>query len=254
MSESGPLLQARSISKHYGAVHALTDLSLDLYRGEVVALVGDNGAGKSTLAGILSGTITPTSGELRMNGEVVSFSSSREARDRGIEMVFQDLALAPDLTVAENMYLGRERIRGPRFVGWLDRKRMNEESEAALERLSIRVRSVRAECRAFSGGQRQAVAIARAVTWSTQVLLLDEPTAALGVEQQDRVASLIREAAAKGLGVLVISHNIQQVLDVADRVVVLYHGRAVADLPAAGTTVEEVIGFITGASVERRLS
>lgn len=254
MSESGPLLQARSISKHYGAVHALTDLSIDLYRGEVVALVGDNGAGKSTLAGILSGTITPTSGELRMNGEVVSFSSSREARDRGIEMVFQDLALAPDLTVAENMYLGRERIRGPRFVGWLDRKRMNEESEAALERLSIRVRSVRAECRAFSGGQRQAVAIARAVTWSTQVLLLDEPTAALGVEQQDRVASLIREAAAKGLGVLVISHNIQQVLDVADRVVVLYHGRAVADLPAAGTTVEEVIGFITGASVERRLS
>lgn len=249
MDSNVPVLEASNITKRYGAVHALTDASIRLHAGEVVALVGDNGAGKSTFAGVLAGSIRPTSGQLRLDGKPVEFGSPHDARDLGIEMVFQDLALAPDLAVAENMFLGRERTRGPKFFGWLDRPRMNAESAAELERLSIQIRSVRAKCRGFSGGQRQAVAIARAVIWSRKILLLDEPTAALGVKQQGQVSRLIGEASTRGLGVLLISHNMQQVLEVCDRVVVMYQGRVAASLSTAEVTTDEIVSYITGAAL-----
>lgn len=242
------LLSARGIAKNYGPVNALGGVDMDLHAGEVVGLVGDNGAGKSTFAGVLSGSVQPTSGTLTLDGVPVEFHSPEDARDLGIEMVFQDLALAPDLTVAQNIFLGRERIKGPRLFGWLDRKEMNRVSAEELEKLSISIRSVKARCRAFSGGQRQAVAIARAVTWSRKVLLLDEPTAALGVKQQAQVLQLVREAADRGLGVVLISHNMQQVLEVCDRVVVLFQGRATANLRASETSIEEIVAYITGAA------
>lgn len=244
-----PLLRVTNVTKRYGAVQALSGVDFELRAGEVVGLLGDNGAGKSTFTGVLSGSVRPTTGEMWLDGERVELGSPHEARDRGIEMVYQDLALAPDLTVAENMFLGREITRGPAFLGWLDRKAMNARSADELDRLSVRIRSVKARARAFSGGQRQAVAIGRAVTWSTKVLLLDEPTAALGVRQQELVGNLIREAAERGLGVVLISHNMQQVLELCDRVVVLFHGRPVADLPTAGTDVNEIVSHITGAAL-----
>lgn len=245
-----PLLTARGIAKSYGPVKALKSVDLDLHAGEVLGLVGDNGAGKSTLAGILSGSVHPTGGTLTLDGKPVEFHSPEDARDLGIEMVFQDLALAPDLTVAQNIFLGREKTKGPRMFGWLDNKAMNQSATEELEKLSISIRSVKARCRAFSGGQRQAVAIARAVTWSSKVLLLDEPTAALGVKQQAQVLKLVREAADRGLGVVLISHNMQQVMEVCDRVVVLFQGRAAASLTAADTSVDEVVAHITGSTQE----
>lgn len=242
LSREPPLLEARHISKDYGIITALDDVSISLRRGEVVGLVGDNGAGKSTLANILCGATKPTQGELLVDGRVQHFASPAEARAAGIEMVYQDLSLAEDLSVADNLFLGRE-ITGS--LGWLDRRQMEREASKELERLSISLASVRVPCRMLSGGQRQAIAIARAVVWSSSALLLDEPTAALGVEQQARVENLIREIADRGLVILLISHNLPQVMRACDRIIVLWRGQIATILSQEEATLENLERWIT---------
>jgi simple sugar transport system ATP-binding protein len=247
------VFSARGITKHYGHVHALRGVDLDIYPGEVVGLVGDNGAGKSTLVGILSGAAQPTSGQLTFCGEDVSFDSPLAARQRGIETVYQDLALALDVPIWANLFLGREKLRPGLLgrLGWLDRKQMISDAEQQLIETKIRIRSPLVRAEALSGGQRQAIAVARAVSWGSRLVLMDEPTAALGVEQQHRVGELITNVAATGLPVLLISHNLPQVKELCDRVLVMYQGRIVADLNPKELEVEEIIRWITGAAVER---
>ncbi len=249
-TEREPVLAVHRVHKEYGAIRALEDVHLSLNAGEVLGLVGDNGAGKSTLAGILSGAISPSEGELFVEGTRRVFRSPHDARDLGIEVVFQDLALAPDLTVAENIFLGREiSTQGGRWLGWLNRRAMERRSKEELQLLSIRIQSVKTPCRALSGGQRQAIAIARAVLWSSKVLILDEPTAALGVEQQAQVARLITDVASRGVGIILISHNMPQVLELCDRVVVLYRGRIATTLYRGDYDIEQVVKWITGAAL-----
>lgn len=246
-----PILEGRDLSKQYGVIHALTDVSFKLHAGEVVGLVGDNGAGKSTLLGILSGAIPPSGGEVYVEGERRILESPLDARLLGIETVFQDLALAPDLSISDNIFLGRERlVSGPRrWLAWLDRAGMADYSTELLARLSIQLgRRTSARARSLSGGQRQAVAIARAFAWSSKVLLLDEPTAALGIEQQQHVAQLVADVAQHGLGVMLVSHNLPQVLELADRVLVLRRGRLVIELPKQATDLDEVVRWITGSA------
>lgn len=254
---AGPqgVIEARGVSKSYGAVRALDNVSLSLHAGEVVGLVGDNGAGKSTLTGILSGAIAPTAGGVFVDGRKQSFRTPHDARNAGIETVFQDLALAPDLTVSDNLFVGREQLSPSLgWLGWLARREMERRSEAELAKLSIRIRSVRARCRALSGGQRQAIAIARGVIWSSKALLLDEPTAALGVEQQAQVGRLIREVADRGIAIMLISHNLPQVLEVCDRIVVLWRGQLVANLSRQDCDLDHVVQWITGAALAKKAS
>ena len=215
------VLAARGISHFYGSLAALQDVDIEVRRGEVVGLVGDNGAGKSTLLKILCGAVRPTEGSLFVDGEEVSFHSPRESRDKGIEVVYQDLALATELTIAENIFLGREtRRRG--FVGRrlrvLDRPAMAKEAGRALSTLGIGISDVRARTGLLSGGERQAVAVARAVTWGQKVLLLDEPTAALAVVEQRKIEDLVREVKKQDVGVILVSHNLRQVYELCDRV------------------------------------
>jgi ABC-type sugar transport system ATPase subunit len=257
MNESGaPVLATRGISKRFGSIEAVRSVDIEVSAGEVVGLVGDNGAGKSTLVNMLSGSLQPTSGSILLNGEEVHFRSALEARGRGIETVYQDLALALELTVWANLFLGREKTVGGVLgrLGWLDRKAMSRVAQKSLERTRIRIGSVQSKPGQLSGGQRQAIAVARAVTWGSKILLLDEPTAALGVEQQQRVAELIRTVSGEGLPVLLVSHNLLQVNALCDRVLVLFQGRLIANLrPAeAGGSVEEIVSWITGAALTRR--
>jgi ABC-type sugar transport system ATPase subunit len=246
-----PVIEVRAVTKRYGALTALHGVDLALDSGEVVGLVGDNGAGKSTLVKVVSGATAPTSGEVYVDGRRVTFRSPVDARRHGIETVYQDLALTPDLTVSENLFLGRElRRRGPLWpTRMLDRGRMNREARAQLQRLGIRIDAVNVLATSLSGGQRQAIAVARAVAWGRRVILMDEPTAALGVEEQQKVAELIGEVRRGGMPILLVSHNIPQVHSICDRVVVLYHGRAVANLRTDAADVDEIIRWITGAAL-----
>lgn len=246
------IIETRGISKHYGHVQALSEVSIRISPGEVVGLVGDNGAGKSTLVNILSGAIRPSSGSILIDGRETSFRSPLDARRQGIETVYQDLALAPHLSVWANTFLGREQtVRGPLgWFGWLDKKSMQARAEEELRQVKITIGSVRTTCDALSGGQRQAVAVAKAVAWGTRILLLDEPTAALGVEQQEKVGALIRTVRDRGIPVLLISHNLPQVHQICDRMLVLLHGRVVAELDAARTPIEQTVLWITGAMAE----
>ncbi|WP_113699735.1 ATP-binding cassette domain-containing protein [Nonomuraea lactucae] len=247
-----PILEVSGIRKSYGSVTALHDVSLQIRPGEVVGLVGDNGAGKSTLVKILSGVTMPSAGTISVAGRPTTFRSPQAAREAGIETVYQDLALAPNLTISANMYLGRERRRrGPLgLLGVLDRREMDRVAEAELARLNITVRSVQAKCDALSGGQRQAVAVARAVAWGSQVVIMDEPTAALGVEEQQQVAELVTEVRNQGLGVLLISHNIPQVHERCDRIAVLHQGRLIAMLTTSEVSIEDIVMWITGAQLK----
>jgi simple sugar transport system ATP-binding protein len=246
-----PVISVRDISKHFGSVQALRGVDLDVYPGEVVGLVGDNGAGKSTLVNIISGGLQPNTGQILVDGKRVSFNSSLEARRLGIETVYQDLALAPDLSVWANIFLGRERtVRGPlRLFGWLDRRSMSSSAEEDLERTRIRIGSVHSPAGRLSGGQRQAIAVGRAVAWGSKVILMDEPTAALGVEQQERVAELVASVASSGVPVLLISHNLPQVYRICHRVVVLFQGAVAANLRPKECSLDDIVSWITGAAL-----
>jgi ABC-type sugar transport system ATPase subunit len=255
ITESGdgkvPVISVEGISKHFGSVQALRGVDLEVHAGEVVGLVGDNGAGKSTLVNILSGGLQPNSGVIRIDGKQVSFTSSLGARRMGIETVYQDLALAPDLSVWANIFLGREEVvKGPlRAFGWLDRRSMIASAQTDLERTRIRIGSVGSAAGRLSGGQRQAIAVGRAVAWGSRVILMDEPTAALGVEQQERVGELVANVASQGVPVLLISHNLPQVYRLCHRVAVLFQGQVVANLRPRDCTVEDIVSWITGAAL-----
>ncbi|AQZ60515.1 Fructose ABC transporter, ATP-binding component FrcA [[Actinomadura] parvosata subsp. kistnae] len=244
-----PLIAARGIVKSYGQVEALRGADFSLGAGEVVALIGDNGAGKSTLAKILSGVERPDGGTIEVDGEPVAFGSAEEARSAGIETVYQDLALCADLTPAANFFLGRERLRPGLLglLGVLDNAAMRRATQDACERLGVRLPSQSAPVSALSGGQRQGVAVARAVTWARRAVFMDEPTAALGVVQTRRVLDLIRTVRDSGVSVVLISHNMQDVMAVSDRVEVLRLGRRVACFATAQASMEDLVGAMTGA-------
>ncbi|HRY23741.1 MAG: sugar ABC transporter ATP-binding protein [Geminicoccaceae bacterium] len=242
------VLQLEGISKRFGAVEALSEVDFEVRAAEVVALAGDNGAGKSTLVKVIAGTHAPDGGVIRFDGVEVSIRSPRHAASLGIETVYQDLALCDNLDVVANMYLGRETVGRPRFLQRLSELDMERHALDVLRRLNVTtIRSVRAAVATLSGGQRQSVAISRAVMWNSKIVLLDEPTAALGVAQTHEVLELIKRLRAQGLGVVLISHNLHDMFEVADRIVVLRLGRNAAAFRCRETTPEEVVAAITGA-------
>ncbi len=245
---AGAVVETRSLTKRFGGVVAVDDVDLEIRAHEVLALVGDNGAGKSTLIKMVAGVYHPTSGEVLIGGEVVHLKNAQDARQRGIETLHQHLAHADNLPVWANMFLGRELLKRGfrRRLGILDRRTMRRRAREELERLHVSVPDIDAPVRYLSGGQRQAVGIARAVTWAQKVLILDEPTAALGPEQQELVLDLIRRVRDDGMAVVVISHSLQHVLSVADRIAVLRRGRLVALVRAGETSGDELVGYITG--------
>ncbi len=243
-----PALQARGISKRFGGVVALDDVSIALFPGQITGLVGDNGAGKSTLIRILSAVLTPDSGTIWLNGAEVHFASPAAAREAGIETVYQDLALAGNLPVWANIFLGRELLRGPKHLNILDKRRMESDGREMLSRLSRNMPPIDAPTSQLSGGQRQAIAIARAAAWGSNVIIMDEPTAALGPAETRSVEEVIIELRDRGFAVLIISHNLEQVFRLVDRVWVLRRGRMIGNRWLADTTPEAVVGMITGAS------
>ena len=238
-----PVIELTGVTKSFGPVDVLKGVDLRAYAGKVTALVGDNGAGKSTLVKGLAGVQPYDSGEVKFNGEHVALHTPREAAARGIEVVYQDLALCENLDIVQNMFLGREETKG----GTLDEGTMEREASETLESLSVRtVKSVRQKVSSLSGGQRQTVAIARSVLKNAKVVILDEPTAALGVAQTEQVLNLVRRLADSGVAVIIISHNLVDVFKVADFVSVLYLGRMVASLAVKDTNNDDIVGYITG--------
>ncbi|MBH0025068.1 sugar ABC transporter ATP-binding protein [Salinibacterium sp. NSLL150] len=242
-SDDEPILSLRGISKQFGAIEALSNVSLDIYPGEVVAIVGDNGAGKSTLVKVLAGVHPATSGTITYRGDEVSLANPTDARDLGIATVFQDLALCDNLDVVSNLFLGRE--LGTRA---LDEVEMEQQTWALLRQLSAKIPSVRTPVAGLSGGQRQTVAIARSLIGNPSIVVLDEPTAALGVAQTAEVLNLIEHLRERGHGIVLVSHNMADVQAVADRVVVLRLGRNNGDFAVADVTYEDIIAAITGAT------
>ena len=245
---SAPAIAGEHLSKRFGSVQALVDASVSVQPGEVVAIVGDNGAGKSTFLNCLIGVHQPDTGVITVKGEAVQFSSVRDAQRRGVDCVYQDLALAPDLSVVDNMYLGHELHRaglGGR-LGLLARSEMVERADEQLRSLSIALPSLKVPVRELSGGQRQAVAVARAVMWASSAVFMDEPTAALGARQSEIVCELMRTVAARGLGVLVVSHDLPRILNVADRVSILWRGRTVRTADAKDVTVPDIVATMVG--------
>jgi simple sugar transport system ATP-binding protein len=249
VSDSQPVLEARDIVKSFGRVEALRGANFSVHAGEVVALVGDNGAGKSTLVKVLAGVHPADSGEILFEGRPVSLQTPQQARDIGIETVYQDLALAAEIDPAANMFLGRELLRpGPLGkLGFLDKASMRHRSEEAFRDLGVRIQDTTAPVANMSGGQRQGIAITRAVTWASKVVFMDEPTAALGVVQTRNVLQLIRRVREHGLAVVLISHNLPEVFEVADRIEVLRLGERVARLRPKDVSMEDVVSAMTGA-------
>ncbi|MFL6053376.1 MAG: ATP-binding cassette domain-containing protein [Actinoallomurus sp.] len=243
MSHNGtPTLELVGINKSFGAIHVLHDIDFAVYPGQVTALVGDNGAGKSTLIKCIAGIHPIDSGRVMFNGKPVSIGSPRDAADLGIEVVYQDLALADNLDIAQNMFLGRERKKG--IV--LDEASMEQAARETLAKLSVHtVKSVRQQVASLSGGQRQTVAIAKAVLWESKVVVLDEPTAALGVAQTRQVLDLVRRLAETDHSVVLISHNMNDVFEVADRITALYLGRVAADVKRSDVTHSQIVELIT---------
>ena len=239
-----PLLRIERLRREFGAVVALEEVTLDVDPGDIVALVGDNGAGKSTVVKCIAGVYPPTAGQILVEGEPVRFSSPLDARGEGIEAVFQDLALADAQPVYMNMFLGRELVKGP--LRRLDREAMVTETQTLLDELDVRIDSPRATIRDLSGGQRQGVAIARAVQWAQRLVLMDEPTAALGVAETQRVEEVIRRMRDSGRAILMVSHSLDQVFRLADRVCVLRRGRQVGIRRTSETTGDEIVAMITG--------
>jgi ABC-type sugar transport system ATPase subunit len=249
----GVILEVRALSKSYGGVRALIDVDLRLHAGEVLGLVGDNGAGKTTLVNVVAGVIPEDAGEILLRSERVRIKDVRHARKLGIQLVPQNLALIETLDVASNLFLNSEPVsQRPilRSIGWLSARRMNNESEQILGRLHARVPSVRQEVSKLSGGQRHAIAIGRALTSSYDILLLDEPTGALGVEQTAHVLSLVEHVAATGTGVVLVTHNLRHVIEACDRVVVLRHGRKVEDAAVTDITERDLVHMIAGTTTD----
>jgi simple sugar transport system ATP-binding protein len=251
MSAPAPLLEARGIVKRFGRVLALRGADFTLFPGEVVALVGDNGAGKSTLVKVLVGVHQADAGTVLLEGEPTSIASPMDARARGLEVVYQDLALAPALDASANLYLGREILRRGVLgrLGFLDKAAMRAATENAFERLGVKIQDPRMPVGDLSGGQRQGVAVGRAVEWASKVLFLDEPTSALGAGQREIVLELIRRARDHGVSVVLVSHNLPEVFEVADRIEVLRLGQRVARFRREQVTMEEIVGAMTGAIV-----
>jgi simple sugar transport system ATP-binding protein len=248
MGEVQPILQVKELYKRFGGLVAVDHVSLDIYPGEVVGLLGDNGAGKSTLIKMISGAYKPDGGQLILNGEAVSFSTPLEARRRGIETIYQDLALCDNLDASANIFLGRERMRHQLGIfRVLDRPYMLRESRQVLDQLDIRIPELRNPIRQLSGGQRQAVSIARAVYWNAHLMIMDEPTAALGVPEQLKVLELIRTLRNQGVPVILISHNMRDVFAVADRVIVMRRGSKAGERRISETSENEVVGLMVGA-------
>src|SRR5712691_775263 len=249
MNDSPLLLEAREIQKHFGRVVALREGNFGLRPNEVHAIVGDNGAGKTTLIKIISGVYRADGGELLLGGLPVTIANPREARALGIETVYQDLALADHLDAAANLFLGREELLPPplSWLGFLDKKAMRRRAEDEMRRLKIGIQSIEQPVLSLSGGQRQAVAVARAIAWGTRIVIMDEPTAALGVRESGMVLELIKEVRGQGLAVIMISHNLPEVFAVADRITVLRLGRTITTLEKAETSLEAVVGMMTGA-------
>ena len=241
-----PVLGLAKIRKLFGGIVAIEELSLGVQAGEIVALVGDNGAGKSTLIKIISGVHQPDSGKLEVSGRAVSFPNPSAARSEGIEVVYQDLALVNNQPVYMNMFLGRELVKKP--LGLLDRRSMVGETQELLAELDVRVPSVHRPVWDMSGGQRQGVAIARATHWASKLILLDEPTAALGVAETARVEELIRKLRQRNLAILLVSHNLEQVFTLADRICVLRRGVQMGVLVTKSTNRNEIVKMITGVS------
>jgi simple sugar transport system ATP-binding protein len=247
-TKSSPLYEVQNVSKSYGSVVALSDVSLKIHAGEVIGLVGDNGAGKSTLVKVLSGAHQPSEGKVILEGVERSWSSPRAALEAGVETLYQDSGLAPHLSVSSNVFLGRERyvkgILGK--LGFLAKKEMDLVAHENLERVGIAVPHSNRSVSQLSGGQRQAVAIGRAVSWASKVIILDEPTNHLGARQAGEVLSVIKAAKERGLGVIFISHTLPHVLQATDRIVVLRLGKIVADAPTSTFDAESLLGTITG--------
>jgi ABC-type sugar transport system ATPase subunit len=238
-----PVLKLHDIRKNFGGVTAIENFALEVYPGEIVALVGDNGAGKSTLVKIVSGVHAPSSGTITLEGREVTMSSATMARSHGIEVVYQDLALADRQSVYMNLFLGREPVN--RF-GLLDRRRMIEETEKLVKELDVRIPSAHATVRDLSGGQRQGVAIARATHWAAKLILLDEPTAALGVAETAKVEEIVLSLKQRNIGIVIISHSLDQVFRLADRICVLRRGKQIGIRKTAETDKNEIIAMITG--------
>ncbi len=247
MTEQKPLLRVTDLHKHFGGLVAVDNMSIEVYPGEVVGLVGDNGAGKSTLIKMISGVYQPDGGQIFLGGEEVNFASPMDARNRGIETIYQDLALCENLDATVNIFLGREPMRHRLGVfSVVNRGHMLHESEKALEKLHIEIPNLQRPMRQMSGGQRQAVAIARAVYWNARLMIMDEPTAALAVAEQRKVLDLCKLLRDQGVPVIIISHNLLDVFAVADRIVVMRRARKVAELKASDTNMDEVVGLMTG--------
>jgi fructose transport system ATP-binding protein len=248
-----PVLQARGLVKRYGHVTALDGADLDLLSGEILAVIGDNGAGKTTLVKVLAGAIAPDAGEIRLDGQPVEFHSPSDARRQGIETVYQDLAVAPAMTVSENLFLGREILR-PGFLGsvlrLIDKRRMLAEAGAHLRSLQIGIASMEQPVESLSGGQRQGVAVARSA-FARHVVIMDEPTAALGAKESGMVLELIRRVRDKGLSVLVISHNMPHVFEVADRIHIARLGRRAAVVKPHEISMSDAVAIMTGATGNR---
>jgi ABC-type sugar transport system ATPase subunit len=247
-----PIVELRGIKKNFGAVQALRGVDLALQQNEVLGLVGDNAAGKSTLMKVLSGAYIPDGGEIHIEGQKVHFTGPENARQLGIEMVYQDFALANNLDVASNIFLGREVVRlNLALLKVMNKRRMEEEARRLVDRLKIDIASVRLKVENLSGGQRQAVAIGRSTAFNAKVIIMDEPTAALSVAAIGKVLDLIRELKRQGSSIIIISHRLEDIFQAADRVVVLRHGRKVGDLPVEGTSLaeirEKVVARIVGA-------
>jgi len=249
-ADSEIALQAKNITRRYGAVVALADASLTLRRGEVMGLVGDNGAGKSTLLKILSGAVIPDGGSIEVEGQAVSFRGPSDALQAGIETVYQDLALVDTMSAVQNVYLGREVLsKNPllRFLDVVDDRAMRAEARKVLQELQVGIQSVNVSVKGMSGGQRQCLAIARALLWGRRIVILDEPTAALGVRESQQVLDLIKRLRDHGVSVILVSHNMQQLVTVADRFTVMRLGRSIATRNVADVTPETIVGLITGA-------
>lgn len=249
---SSCFIEARNICKRFGALTALNQVNLSIHRGEVLALLGDNGAGKSTFTKVLSGAYSASDGELWVEGKAVKFTSPRQASEHGIATIYQELALAENLSIAENVFLGRELKRRVLGIPFLRRREMREQVDQLLKDLDAHISDAEASVGSLSGGQRQAVAICRALNLNAQLVIMDEPTAALAVAETQKVLQLTRKLAARGCAVVLISHNISDVFAVADRMVVFRRGRKIAERRHAETTPDEIVSLITGAHPDAR--